>query len=359
MTADPALDQFWPWFRAHGDRVRAALFSGDVAARDAAVAELRDAVAEVEPNLTLEIGPDHPDGTHALVVSADGRPERVDLVKDFVAVAPPVEGWTITAFRPRMQFDEDIEIVLEDERVNTEDIWFRIDPNEDGLALTLLVRGLNEDNQRLRGLGASLMAQHAIGERDALLLLNSVEIGELPDDPDAEDMHPFGALSGVLDEERAQRYPPPGALPADLDEWMNLRGTADGQPIHVLLRSGLRPFAGHPDYDRSVVVMIGFAETTEDGMPANDEEYLAVQEIEDRISGALEEGQSSLLAVSLLTQGRREMTFYTSDLAAVHERLAAVQAQSPSHQIEVGVAYDSYWDRYRSFFPSEEEDESE
>src|SRR5262249_41485094 len=153
------------WFEQNGTRLRAAVYGPDADARQQATDELSEAVAEVAPGLILEFdrNPDD-EGPGRLIVSADGRPERVDAGKDFAASAPPMPGWEVVAFRPRMPIAESIEIVIQDERVGPSDIWFDVAESGDGLGLTLYVRGLTPDNERLRGLGASLLTEHAVGE---------------------------------------------------------------------------------------------------------------------------------------------------------------------------------------------------
>jgi hypothetical protein len=350
MQPDSALARFWQWFVTNGARLRAQMYSRDRDAQESAFAELRDAAAKVAPELTLELGAAPEGGPQQLVISADSRPERVDAVKDFVAAAPPLAGWEVVAFRPRLPLHDDIEIALENERVSPADIWFHVAPGADGLGLTLYVRDLTRANERLRGLGASLLAEHAVGERDALTLLSSLQVKPLMSDPATAGLRPFAELIGVLDAAKRQKYPPPGALPINPDaDWMNLRGTINGAPALLMLHGGLRPLAGHPDYDRRLTVTIPFHAVGDDGMPASEDEYQAVGDLEDRVREVLEQGQGSLLALSLLTRGRRELAFYTSNAAAALGRLAAVQAVTQTHALEAAVEFDTYWGMYRSF----------
>src|SRR5262249_51371540 len=150
------------------------------------------------------------------------------------------------------------EIVIQDEKVGPDDVWFRAAEGDDGLDLTLHVRGLTAANERLRGLGASLLAQHAVGERDALTMLGSLDMKPLPKDPDAAGLRPFRELVTVFDETRARKYPPPGSLALPEGEWMTMRGTINGAFASILFDAGLRTIAGHPAYDRRLTVTIPF-----------------------------------------------------------------------------------------------------
>jgi uncharacterized protein DUF695 len=350
MQPDSARARFWEWFRDNGDRLRDLMYGGDQDAREAASAELREAVEPVQPGLVLEFGPSPEGGPRQLVVSADGRPERVNAVKEFVASAPALPGWAVVAFRPRMPIGDSIEIALGGETVGAGDIWFQVTEDDDGLNLTLHVRGLTPANERLRGLGASLLAEHAVGEGDAMTLLSSLRVAALPADPAAAGLRPFRDLVGVFDEEKARRYPPPGALRLDAEgSWQGLSGKIDGAPALVLLNTALRRFVGHPAYDRRLTVAIPFNQADPDGMPASQKEFAAVQDIGTRLGEALEEGQQCLLALTLMTQGRRQLILYTSDAEAALRRLDKARAEVETHRVEADVEWDTFWGTYRSF----------
>src|SRR5262245_60068648 len=117
MRPDPDQARFWEWFEQNGDRLRTAVFGPQQTARDAALAELGNAIAAVTPGLILEFDGPADARPRRLIVSADGKPEHVEAVKDLVASAPVLPGWQVVAFRPRMVID-DMAIELPGERVD-------------------------------------------------------------------------------------------------------------------------------------------------------------------------------------------------------------------------------------------------
>jgi hypothetical protein len=287
----------------------------------------------------------------------DGKSELVDAAKDFVDAAPALAGWKVVAFRPRIEM---MEIALADERVGEDDVWFRVSESSDGIDLILYVRGLTKANKEPRGLAAFLLAEHAAGERDTLTLLNSGEVEPLPETPASKGLRPLRELVEVFDGVKARRYPPPGKLPLGQEsEWATVEGTKNGSQLLGVLHLGLRAVAGHPDYDRRLTVRIPFHESNDDGFPATEEEYLAVGDLEERVTDVLQEGQQSLLALSIMAAGRRELIFHTADAEGALQRLESFRAEGISHDLEPEVERDTFWCLYRSFCESPDSDEAD
>jgi hypothetical protein len=347
MQPPPAHAAFWQWFQRHGDRLLADMAGDDHPARERASDEVHRALAAVQPDLSFEFGVDPSD--KEFVLSADGKRDNVDVVKALVAVAPPLPGWRVVAFRPRMEVTPSTVVQLQGEEVGPDDIWFAETEEEAGLGLTLYVRGLTVKNRRLRGLGAVLLMDHALGEHDALTLFAGLQAEPLPDDPAGAGLHPFAELPGRIDAVKQERFPPPGSLEVDLTEdWQILEGTLEDAPAIVRANAGLRPVAGHPAYDHLLVVSIPFRRVRDDGLPASEEEYVIVSDLGDRLADGLQEGQQSLLAAVVTTGGRRDLVFYTADAEGALARLDRL-TEGATHEVQTTVQRESFWDTYRSF----------
>jgi hypothetical protein len=357
----PTADQvrFWQWFEENSNRLQAAACGDDQYAREAAMRELAEASEEAASGLVLEMCPRGDGEAHELIVSADSDWDLVDAAKDFVEAAPALAGWNVVAFRPRGNLGSMV-IALAGERVGPDDVWFRVSESSDGLDLILYVRGLTEANIGQRGLAAKLLAEHAVGERDMLTLLNSRAVEPLPETPACEGLRPGRELVEVFDRVKARRYPPPGKLPLDPESgWAGVKGTKHGLPLVGILPLGLRAVAGHPDYDRRLTVGIPFHKSNSNGFPATQEEYLAVRDLEERLTEVLQEGQQSLLALSIMAAGRREVIFHTSDAEGALQRLENFRAEGVSHDLEPEIERDTFWGLYRSFCESPGSDEDE
>jgi hypothetical protein len=370
MGTSTAHGRFWRWFDENKDRLRADVYGADLATRERAMGELGDAVREAQPGVVLEF-----DGTadaqpRVLTVSADGKAEHVDAVKDVAASAPAMAGWKVVAFRSRMAIDNMV-IELQGERVSPDDVWFEVTDSLDGLSVTLHVRGLTQANRGLRGLGASLIAEYAVGERDTLTLLGSLDVRPLssgassggwlrrlfgartatpPPAPESLGLRPIRELARVFDEAKARRYPPPGSLTIDAEKgWQVGQGMIDGAPTLVRIHAGLDLVAGHPDYDQCLTVSVPFNDPGAQGLGGSEEEYQAVNALTDRLADTLQEGQQSLLALVLTTGGRRDAVCYTCDPSETLRRVEMFRSRERTHRIEPTVERDSHWGTYRRF----------
>jgi hypothetical protein len=147
------------------------------------------------------------------------------------------------------------------------------------------------------------------------------------------------------------RRPAADVASIDLDgTWSNLVGTVEGAPTTIRLNSGLAPVAGHADYGNLIIVRIGF-NAGDDGMPCHEDDFRAVDQIEDLFHDALQAGYESLLALAITTARSRDLLFYTRDRDAA---IAKFEAMKPgldrgTHAVEFIVIEDPRWDNYRRF----------
>jgi hypothetical protein len=93
-------DGFWRWFAKSQSRFRDV----EVAGKDALLDELQDHLHAYCDELYFEIG-GMPGGTTELIITAEGKRALFPLVKELIARAPTLEGWSFIAFRPAQGFD--------------------------------------------------------------------------------------------------------------------------------------------------------------------------------------------------------------------------------------------------------------
>jgi hypothetical protein len=80
--------------------------------------------------------------------------------------------------------------------------------------------------------------------------------------------------------------------------------------------------------------------------------YLAVRELEERLTEVLQQGQQSLLTMSIMAAGRRELILYTANAEAALQRLDGFRADGVSHELKAEVQRDTFWGLYLNFCQS-------
>jgi hypothetical protein len=88
-----AITQFWTWFVAHESEYRKL---GSLA--DSSYDVLTSQLGAVHSDLVPELA-ENPDGTHTLVISANGLRTAFAAVRAVVAAAPTMGAWRAVAFR--------------------------------------------------------------------------------------------------------------------------------------------------------------------------------------------------------------------------------------------------------------------
>jgi hypothetical protein len=149
--------QFWKWFVDNSNRI--FNFESD---REAIFDELASHMHKVNQDLTFEFS-SIDDGKREFIVSADGVREAFSAVRSLVDVAPVLEQWIIIPFRP----PKDIGVVrIGNYSLGPDDVWFSHEPDGERVGLTLYIRDLTDENERVATQAAFILLDGALGEYD-------------------------------------------------------------------------------------------------------------------------------------------------------------------------------------------------
>jgi hypothetical protein len=165
---------FWRWFEKN-----AAHIEGDVKAlredREASqltMTELGRRLARVHPGLVYEIGSDL-DGDVELIVSADGDIALFEEVTRLVSSAPRIEGFRVTAFRPRT--GESFGLGMFGKQVTFAMVRYESWPEDDRLGVKVYIAVEDLDGEELDAL-AFVLLDIALGEYDVTTGLGTIEV---------------------------------------------------------------------------------------------------------------------------------------------------------------------------------------
>jgi len=186
--------EFWRWFVSRSRAITADTkrLGSRAASRRLIVDKLGKRLAAVNEHLVHEIGMYSPE-TVELIISADGCKAAFPAVVALVSARPPLNGFRITAFRPRKPFPA---IDIYGQSIRGDAVTYRLDEADGFLDLYLRIEADLSDEQ-LRVVGF-LMLDMALGEFDVETGLRKIAFTRNPFDGE----RPLSELTAAFDARR-------------------------------------------------------------------------------------------------------------------------------------------------------------
>lgn len=180
---------FWKWFDAHQDE----LFNFELD-QERIFDKLSKQLSRVHPDLTFEFGP----RTHRreFVISAAGIREAFAAVSSLVAAAPKLDRWHITAFRPRRNPLNSVQIG--ETCVDPGDVEFSLRTKGSVIGIQLFIPGFTENDVTIKQI-AYLMLDNALGEYDVETKIGLIQMLP-PESPRTTRRYPFSELPSLFDQ---------------------------------------------------------------------------------------------------------------------------------------------------------------
>jgi len=329
-------EAFWTWFSGESERLFQALDDSAIEVMQ----EVNAVLKESHPGVFSEF-PAKPGGAQKakMVLTPDGDVELIETVRELVAAAPALERWSFVPFRQRAALGGAIE--MHGVRLEESDVFYRTLSGPRGeLWITLVIRGLTEDEDDPRPLMAILLMDHLIGELDSLTTIASLAREPL-EDPEDESLRPLATIPELIDS-----YKDSG-----LDRWDCYRTEidAEGTVAFVTVKLGLGavvPLAHRPTQVR---VIVPFVNPREDGLISDKEEVELLWQLEDELREALAESCDAISVGRVTTSGVRDFAFYAPEGQMVEAHAQRVFAAYPQYEVDVRVEADPDWEFFSEF----------
>jgi hypothetical protein len=181
--------EFWAWFAANESMLLNV--EADI---DGVVQAIFLRLMRVDTALAFDIGPER-DGRRQFVVSACGDPLAFPAVLKLTSAAPPLERWTVTAFRPRREAKGRFELGFGVE-MDLETVRFAVEPAGGRVNVMLFVPGFRRAFVEEYEVVGLLLLDIVLDEFDAMTRVG--EVGVAPLQPDVES-RPLAELPSVID----------------------------------------------------------------------------------------------------------------------------------------------------------------
>ncbi len=172
--------EFWNWFKNNDSQFFFLNQIEDVDEKQRILDEFHSKLNQYSDGLYFEIG-GLPDGCQDLIITAGGDTNYFDDVKHLVDSAPEINNWNIVAFKPPI--NENFKMNYEDIYIDSDNIWFRLDINDNNsLDISLFFENLENNYESQYGSASYIILETLLGEKFFNEKVDSVFFDELHED---------------------------------------------------------------------------------------------------------------------------------------------------------------------------------
>jgi hypothetical protein len=185
---------FWAWFERNEERFRDIQVPEKEELLDELLAELHAYC----PHLWFETGKAD-DGSHELIISAEGDTSYFSAVRTLIAAATPISGWRFIAFKPSMGFDFDTG--YGGVTFSPRSAWFmplRSSSNPSALGIRVGYAHYDRNLEQTFMTGTHIMLECVLGELVLAEQIQHIEVAVLPSSPEFSGYSPLLELADLL-----------------------------------------------------------------------------------------------------------------------------------------------------------------
>ena len=194
MNTSSPQSGFWTWFKENESKFPATdKFAAGYGK------ELRRRLNLIAPGLVYEISIPE-EGQKELVISADGLRRLIPYVEDLVRAAPLIEGWKITAFRPRMDDYATFTLRYGERDFDPQSLWCYSRVVDGHFDLIIYHPDYSPEARNILVNGTYVLLDMALGELDVMTGIRYIDHQQLPKDPESKGLFPFKKLRQIFDD---------------------------------------------------------------------------------------------------------------------------------------------------------------
>jgi len=186
------IDAFWNWFELN----KSAFENIDSTNQDEKLDLILSHLDLIAEDLTVEVS-DVYNGERNLVISPEGNISKFKVVKEIIALAPNIKGWTFTAFRQPV--NEDFTLRYDDVIFKPSEMLFSPVIEANKLDLIIYSKNVNNRNiDKIRKYGV-IAVENILGEYDFVTKVHSLEFRDIEDAKDTSQLRPAKHLKAFVD----------------------------------------------------------------------------------------------------------------------------------------------------------------
>ncbi len=134
------------------------------------------------------------------------------------------------------------------------------------------------------------------------------------------------------------------------DTWSLGHAEIEGKPLITRYREGLKAAIGHSGYRYQIGIAIPLIESSKEGLPSQ-EEGERLYEIEDALTEELSRDDQAVFALSITTNGMRELVYYASEWKPEYyeAKVQQVAQNFPEHEMQFMIQSDPEWETFSRY----------
>lgn len=189
---DP-IENFWKWFAENKAKFETVPGVDPAPQLDLISAHLNP----ISDGLSVEVSREF-NGVRDIVISPEGDKNKFPIVREIVDKAPPIQGWTVTAFRQRANID----FILDSPQVkyNTAEMFFEPLIDGDEFDLIIYAENLIEVTPEVRFQFGIIVMDNVLGEYDSVMKVRRYDFRDLNEAENRNDLRPLSELPKFVDE---------------------------------------------------------------------------------------------------------------------------------------------------------------
>jgi hypothetical protein len=334
---------FWNWFAAN-EKAFFKTISSRKGVNENFVQPVMDKIQLLNEHFYCVAGM-YDEKTAELVVTPEGSIPAIAFVEDLIAAAPSLPGWKFTALKPAIGFDT-MSVQMDGYDFDNDHISFcsQVDPEyPDEIRVTLVHKDYTDDNASIISNGCIIYLDNALGELNALTLIDSLEVAGSP--PAGADLVPMNKLQDYLDwrqREFQEKYEGT-RYNTENDSYSAMEAEdKDGRPALAIFNGHLMEWDRKASHPWMMVITIAFDGKDTNGMP-DDDTYQLMDEFEDSLLAKLPDYEGYLNLGRQTYNSNRTIYFACKEF---RKPSRVTQATVEQYLEKLDISFEIYKDKY-------------
>ena len=349
MNENENYEDFWKFFKAREKEFFNTVKNNDEVEKNF-LDEISPAIKNINENFFFLTGMCE-DETAELIITVDGNLKEIANAEDFIATAPTIENWRLTALKPESEI-ENVSINMNGFVFDKNNIFFYSNDDQnypDEIDLTFVHTDFNEENENEIFNGTFIFLDNFLGEFNFVTQIDNYAI--IGKDEAEKKLIPIEKLRDFLswrEKEFIEKYK--GAkITTDDDSFSMLEATLNnGFPLIATVNSDLLKWDKKASHPWISVFRIEYNGDENNGFP-NEEDYEKFNSIEDQLLAELKSEDGNLNIGRETAENIREIYFASKDFRKISKVLAATIQQYPEYVMSFEIYKDKYWQSFARY----------